>query len=163
MNQYGIDPQQFRLHVVRPTLVRISLWSRDAENLVLGTCLKESLLQYIKQVGKGPALGVAQMEPATHFDLWENYLRYKSRLRANIVKVAGYFSTEFPDPGELIGNMNYAVAMCRAHYRRQTPPIPSDAMGLAQYWKIYYNTAKGKGDVAEAVKHFEFAVSSFTP
>lgn len=159
MNAYGIDPMQFRMQVVRPTLARIALWSQDAENLVLGTALAESGLQYIKQIGGGPALGVCQMEPATHYDIWTNYLKYQTPLRADIIKLAGYFSAEFPDPGELIGNLDYAVAMCRAHYRRQRPPLPSDAMGLALYHKQYYNTAGGKADIAESIKHFKFAVA----
>jgi len=149
-----------RLHVVRPVLKRISLWSKDAENLVLGTALVESNLRYIKQVG-GPALGLWQCEGKTHYDIWMHYLAYRSQLRAELVKLAGYFSAEFPDPGELMTNLSYACAICRVHYRRQKDPIPGDALGMAQLWKNTYNTKRGKGTVEKAFPHFEFAIATY--
>lgn len=161
MNTYGLDPLQVRLQVVRPTLARISLWSRDAENLILGTALVESNLQYLKQLGNGPALGPWQMEPATYRDNWINFLVYQPKLRADIVKLAGYFSGEYPDAFELVGNLNYACAMCRADYRRAKPAIPSDAMGLALYHKLNYNSSKGATDITESVKHFQFAITTY--
>lgn len=67
----SINCEQLRLYVIRPTLEKIELWSEAAENLLLGTTAQESHMgTYIKQVGKGPALGIYQMEPATHKDIW---------------------------------------------------------------------------------------------
>lgn len=127
---------------------------------MLGTCLVESALRYVKQLGTGPALGLPQMERATHDDIWANFLRYQPQLRADIVKCSSYFTGEHPDATELIGNMNYAVAMCRAHYRRQKPALPSNALGLALYHKRYYNSPLGATDVAVSVRHFEFAIAT---
>lgn len=155
---YGLDPQQFRLLVIRPTLLHLELHSQAAENLILGTALQESNLKYLRQLGSGPALGVMQMEPATHDDIWKNYLAYQPDLAArikSITRVAGA-------PGsaaEMIGNLQYAVAMARVHYRRVAAPLPAahDARALAAYWKQYYNTPLGAGTVDEAVKHFLYA------
>ena len=74
MSTLGLDVNQVRLYVVRPALQEIGLWSQVAENLVLGTAVTESRLKYLKQLGKGPALGIFQMEPFTHNDIWRTHL-----------------------------------------------------------------------------------------
>ena len=60
--------------VIRPALTKINLWSSSAEELVLGTAIVESGLTYLKQHGDGPALGLWQIEPATHEDLYTNFV-----------------------------------------------------------------------------------------
>ncbi len=154
-----MDVKQLLELVIRPTLKKIDLHSEAAEQLVLGTIWQESRGKYIKQVGGGPALGLAQMEPATHDDIWRNYLAYKYTLANSIIRLA---STEcfdngvMPDVNELIGNLCYAVAMCRVHYLRVKAPLPKagDEIGLAAYWKEHYNTYLGAGTVKEFVEHF---------
>jgi hypothetical protein len=47
-----------------------------AEELLLGTALQESGLIYRRQLNNGPALGLFQMEPATHDDIWADFLTY---------------------------------------------------------------------------------------
>lgn len=154
---YGLDPQQFRLLVIRPVLERLGLHSQAAENLILGTALQESRLKYLKQLGAGPALGLMQMEPATHNDIWDNYLRYQPEL-AGLVKDFGLLGGRAL-PTTMAGNAYYAVAMARVHYRRVAAPIPGalDARALAAYWKQYYNTPGGAGTVDEALPHFLYA------
>lgn len=156
---YGLDTKQFRLAIVRPTLQRIGLWNPAAENLVVGTCLHESHLKYVKQIG-GPALGFPQMEGATHLDLHRNFLVYNPDLRKKVLALATLFSAEYPDPGEMVFNIAYAVAMCRVHYKRIKEGLPPSERAdlLAQYWKSYYNTKLGKGTVEQALPHFQLAV-----
>ncbi len=140
-----IDLDQFRDYVVEPTLEDLGMLSTSAVELVLGTALQESHLKYIKQLGEGPALGVCQMEPNTHDDIWENYLEYRGALHDSVLEIGG------PDARELIWNLKYSVAMCRVHYRRVRSPLPQagDIAGQAQYWKTYYNTELGKGTTQE--------------
>ena len=69
-----------RSKVIRPALTKINLWSRSAEELILGTAIVESGLTYLKQRGEGPALGLWQGEPATHEDLYTNYLHFRPDL-----------------------------------------------------------------------------------
>lgn len=149
-----LDVSQVREFVVRPALQHIGLWSLAAEELVLGTGLQESRLRYIKQLGRGPALGLFQMEPATHDDIWFNYLRYQIELR-NLVKGLAPHTHKFhPTAEALIGHLPYAAAMCRVHYRRVRAPLPAagDIEGQAKYWKRYYNTELGKGTVEEYMR-----------
>lgn len=160
---YGLDPKQFLVRVVRPALLRISLDTPAGQVLVLGTALTESHLRYLDQVDPadklGPALGVYQMEAPTHADLWRHFLIRHVALRLAVGRLSVFYSGEFPDPGEMIFNLAYATAMCRVHYRRDPVPLPaaSDARAMAEYWKRSYNTPLGKGRIESALDHFAFA------
>ena len=150
-----IDPKQFRLLIVLPALEKIGLWSEEAENLVMGTAAQESRLTYIKQLGKGPALGLFQMEPATHDDIWQNYLRYNLAWAANVRALAVTRNDRgFPTAGEMVWNMQYAAAMCRIHYRRQPGKLPTTVKGMAEYYKAFYNTPLGAATVQEFITNY---------
>ena len=146
--------EQLRELIVRPVLQHLELWSAAAENLVLGTALVESKAEYIHQV-RGPALGLWQMEPATHDDIWVNFLQYNSTLR-ELVKELQSPAQITAGSNELIGNLYYGAAMCRIHYRRVKDPLPQakDAEGMARYWKDFYNTSRGAGTVEKALPRF---------
>jgi len=53
----------------------------------------------------------------------------------------------WPTPKEqLIGNLNYATAMCRIKYWMVPgPQIPATIEGQAEYWKAHWNTHMGAG------------------
>lgn len=160
---YGIDPEQLVIHVIRPTLQYVDLWSPTAGAIVLGTGMVESQLRYVDQIDKtnkpGPAYGLWQCEEPTHNDYWDNFLRFQVSLRDKCIGLVSRRSALFPPVGELVFNLAYAAAMCRVHYRRVKAPLPNrhDALGMAEYHKRHYNTAAGKTDARESVKHFEFA------
>ena len=146
------DAEQLRECVIRPTLVTIGLHSQAAEDLVVGTWATESALgTYLRQQGNGPALGPGQMEPATHDDIWINWLGARS---ADVALMKGMVGSRFwdtdkgrPDPQALVVSLDYAAAMTRYHYRRRPEPLPNagDWYALAAYWKRHYNTVAGKG------------------
>ncbi|AVF59860.1 hypothetical protein J7X13_000334 [Vibrio parahaemolyticus] len=146
-----MDARQLTELVVRPTLKELGLYSAAAEQLVVGTIFVESRAKYLKQIGNGPALGIVQMEPATHDDIWQHYLAYRIELTEKVRKIA-----KEAIPTELITNLAYAVAMCRVHYLRVPKPLPhsGDIPALARYWKKYYNTHKGAGDVSDFIDKF---------
>lgn len=148
-----MDAGHLRDQVIRPVLVTLGLWSEAAEDLVLGTAAQESGLRFLRQLGGGPALGLYQMEPATHDDIWENFLRFRTGLAA---AVAMFRSPSVPDRLQLTGNLLYATAMCRIHYYRVPAPLPSqgDVAGYAAYWKAHYNTAAGAGTEAEFARNY---------
>jgi hypothetical protein len=131
---------------IRPALQGIRLWTPAAEELILGTAIVESDLIHRMQLVGGPARGVFQMEPATHDDIWNNFLKYKPDLALAISSLM-----TFPDANKLLElerNDKYASAMARAHYLRAPKPLPKagDVNAMAKYWKVYYNTWRGKGD-----------------
>lgn len=155
-----INKTQLRA-LVKETITFLGLHSQAAEDLIMGTIAQESHLgTYIKQLGKGPALGLVQMEPNTHDDIWDNFLKYKPPL-ANLVWTLslnnGLFTSDGkPDSAQLMGNMYYAIAMCRIHYFRKSDPLPQagDIAGYANYWKKHYNTPLGKGTTAEFLANY---------
>lgn len=153
MIKYGLDVEQFRNRIVLPVLQHLTLWTVQAEALVLGTCLQESNLHFLAQLNGGPARGVAQMEKATHDDIWENYLAFRPSLADSVRK----FAIGEPDFEEMEGNLYYAIAMCRIKYLRVRFPIPTTPLGMAAYWKQWYNSALGAGTIEEALVHFERA------
>lgn len=146
--------KQEALALIRQVLPK-SLWSKSAVTLVFCTGLKESGYRTDRQLGGGPALGYWQMEPATHDDIWKNYLAYRPALAA-IVRHYGH------TPVDLVKNPAYALLMCRIKYLRdnQALPAPFDAVGMAQTWKRVYNTHKGAGKLDSAtLKLFEDGVN----
>lgn len=145
-----IDPGQLREYVVGPALEALGLWSDAAENLVMGTAAQESRLRYIHQLGDGPALGLWQMEPATHRDIWDHYLAYQPDLELAVRGLAGYR----PRSEVLIYNLRYAAAMCRIHYYRAPEPIPQTVEGMAALWKLRYNTPLGAGTEQEFIDNY---------
>ena len=149
-----LDVAQFREQVVRPVLQELELHSAAAENLLVGTAVQESRLTYLRQLGGGPALGVFQMEPATHDDIWENYLAHRPE-RADALRAL--FGPAAGDARHLTWNLGYAAAMCRLHYYRRPQALPDadDGEGLGRYWKQHYNTPLGAGTVAEFVSNYQ--------
>lgn len=155
MSKYGLEVRELRRWVVQPVLTRLGLYSLAAERLVLGTAMHESRLRFLDQVDQadkpGPAFGLWQMEGPTHADIYRNFLAYQPELKRKVLKFAGHFSSDIPEPGEMTGNLNYACAMCRVHYWRVRDPLPAadDVRGLAQYAKDHYNTRAGKATVEQ--------------
>lgn len=149
----GIDPEHLTNSVIVPTLHFLGdrFSSPAAVNLMLGTAMVESRLQWLVQLREGPARGLWQMEPATHMDhlAWLSACS-DSELRGAVaeLKFPGMSPTQ-----QLAGNLYYACAMCRVHYRRVADPLPSpdDVSGMAVYWKRFYNTRLGSGDVHDYI------------
>lgn len=152
----------FRNTTIRPALETMSALTgkkfdgNAAEELLLGTALQESGLVYRKQLGGGPALGLYQMEPATHDDIWNNYLKYHPDI-ANAIKsmftpAGGVLSAQ-----NLITDDGYATIMARIMYYRvnQAMPAEGDLAAQASYWKQYYNTSMGRGTAVEYVNKWQ--------
>lgn len=156
----AIHTLQLRDLIVRPVLEDLKLWSQAAENLVLGTAAKESLMgRYLKQHPTGPALSIYQMEPATHDDIVKNFLKYRPHYLAMLTKYTMKIESRV-----LVYNLAYATAMCRLHYLREKTPLPAadDIPGLAHYWNEYYNRNPDKGTDEEFIKTYRRFVLRFT-
>lgn len=153
----SINKKQLREEVIRPVLKYLDPvipYSKVAEDLIMGTIAQESHLgTYLKQLGKGPALGICQMEPFTHDDIWDNYIIHNQGLTD---KITGLTILSKDLGREMIGNLYYSVAMCRVHYRRVPKSLPKDGdiEGLAAYWKKYYNTYLGAGTIEEFINNY---------
>lgn len=156
----SIDKDQLRELIIRPTLEELDMWSPAAEDLLMGTAAQESRLgTYVKQYGAGPALGIYQMEPLTHKDIWVNYLSYREEISSKLYQMI-MTETTIPDDRHLVVNLEYATAMARVQYLRVPESLPKqgDIKGYAKYWKQYYNTPLGAGTVNEFVENYHVLV-----
>lgn len=143
-----IDITQLRVYVIQPTLNSLGLYSSAAENLLLGTMAVESALgTYVHQIGGGPALGVYQMEPDTHDDIWENYIKFNDWLRVRLWTIGSYSPVRSNNGMLLITDLRYATIMARLQYYRHSEPLPNanDVDAQSVYWKKYWNTVQGAG------------------
>jgi len=146
-----IKASHLRSHIVIPTLAylaettgRKGLMTDGVVELIMGTIAHESLGgYYLRQHPTGPARGIGQMEKETHDSLWEHQLKFRADLADAVRSLASprSFKDEVPDSQEVIGNLNYAVAMIRVRYLPAPEPIPAsnDLPGLANYHVRYYN------------------------
>lgn len=146
----------FREDVIRPVLQTLSdlsgreLGGEDAEELLLFTAVHESGgLRFRRQLSGGPALGLYQMEPATHDDIWMHFLSSRPELDGAMREM---FT---PADGSLDASLleiddGYATAMARVHYLRARQVLPPAGSPDAQaaYWKRNYNTTAGRGTIA---------------
>lgn len=152
----GISPQDLLNHVVGPILSSIGLGGVDAEALMMGTAAQESGCgRFLAQL-HGPALGVWQMEPATHDDLWKNYLAYREPLHDSVMRLR---LSVLPGVDQLAGNLYYACAMARLDYARCSEKLPAagDLDAQAAYYKLHYNTPGGAGTAAEYIANAKAA------
>lgn len=157
----GILPAHLRDLIIRPTLVEMGHYSPAAEALLLGTAAQESRGgRYLAQL-RGPARGIYQMEPRTHDDLWRHFLPSRRPLKALLLSWA-HDPAPYPSPDQMVYDLRYATAMARVHYLRVPAPLPAadDILGLATYYKKYYNTPLGRATIEEALKAFQEVVNA---
>jgi len=151
---------QLREFVIKPALLDLTMYSEDAEELLVFTCATESNgCSFIKQVN-GPALGIYQMEPATYNDIWQNYIMKKGSL---VMQMSTNFNAHrMPDEQRLIYDLRFASAMCRLHYARIVNPIPAhdDIEALWLYYKTYYNTSLGAAIKEDSILRYEHYLRS---
>jgi len=138
----AFDKDQFK-DLIERTLKKYGLYSESAVNLLLGTAAQESRFgTYLKQLGNGPALGIFQMEPET--------FAWLKRVYGTKYNVAHF------DPQHLETSLECAIVFARLRYRivPTSLPAPDDIHGLAEYWKHWYNTSKGKGRQEDFIENY---------
>lgn len=147
-----INPKELRSEVIKPVCDFLGLGGENVEELLLCTAMQESHCgAHLRQVG-GPALGIWQTEPATHDDIWKNFLAFRADLSG---KVSTFLFTALPKPTQLIGNIYYACAMARLQYYRSPDQLPAvgDIQGYASVYLQVYNTSLGKATRDEFIRN----------
>ena len=154
-----INHNHLRLKIIRPVLenqLSIGFNGRQREELLIITAAQESLGGYwLEQINAsglpvGPAQGIYQMEPATHDDLYENFLKFHKLLWG---RLTGSESIKW-DASRLVWDLKYATGCAALQYYRFPEKIPDDLDGQIDYYKRHWNTAKGAADVAEVKKNY---------
>ena len=153
----GINVKHLLNLVINPTLHQLGKYSDSASLLLLCTSAVESRLgHYLKQKGDGIALGIYQIEPNTHLDIYDNVLSYHPFLLEEVNNFSRFDSIEERER-ELITNLEYATAIARLQYWRFKEALPEygDIDGMGVYWKKYYNTIDGKGTIDDFVRVYQ--------
>jgi hypothetical protein len=145
--------------LIKSTLLPLNLYSPAAEELLMATCAQESLMGKYRHQVNGPAIGIFQMEPGDFNDIWQNFLKYQSRLGDEIAALA---STQPPRPIEMQDNDPFAIAMARVHYYRVPHPLPdpSNLEALWTYYKTYYNSMLGAATREQFVTNYKLTGGS---
>ena len=135
--------------IIEWTLYKMGMYSEDAAAMIYRTGMAETGYKHLKQMGGGPAIGFFQIEPATMYDVLDNYAAYRPQIKSDLYAL-GYDDSDAET--RVMANIALQVAFCRLCYRRDKNPIPKleDMEAQAKYWKKVYNTELGKG----TVKHF---------
>ena len=146
-------------YVIRPALHKMGekYYSNGSCQQMLATCAQESNCgKYIKQVN-GPALGIMQIEPATHKSIWVDYIDYNYDLKRLMLSMLpdsarGDGAIAFNARNNcLINNLEYAVCIARLVYYRTPYKMPEvgDKQGAWKVYKKVYNTEHGKATEEE--------------
>jgi len=139
-----LNPIDLTEYIIRPVLKELATWrsgfhSEAAENLMLWTAMTESNLEYLHQL-RGPAIGLWQVEPATHEATWHYISRYPEF--ASLVRSFSCEKYTMPEAEEMHGNLYYNCAIARIKYWTIPKPLPHflDTAAMADYWGRFYNT-----------------------
>lgn len=151
----SLDARQLLEQIVRPALRSFgpAYSTPAAEQLVMGTAAQESSLRWVRQVGGGPGRGLWQIEPRTF--LW---LRDEVAPKKGLATAANRWGrSDSPHPDELIWNFALGAAYCRLRYIASPRPLPQrgDILGMAEEWKVTYNSRLGKGTADEFLQAWE--------
>lgn len=128
--------------------------AENAVELLMMTAAHETLLGYYLYQDDGDreieyhlALGIYGMEKRTHDDVQ----------RVVIANNSKFDFMPFDNARRLIFDLKYAAQMCRIHFTRYTDPIPNkdDVLGLASYYKEFWNTKAGKAKISDVVHNYK--------
>lgn len=143
-----MNAQQLLDFIIVPTLKSLggNYNSKNAQMLLLATAAIESRCGfYIKQIG-GPALGIWQMEPNTHSDIWEHCDALTSgKVSIQVMQLSLYGEdSESPDDDLIVSPM-YACAIARLKYSMDSEALPpyDDEYMIYDYYKRVFNTHLG--------------------
>jgi len=132
--------------LIRATSDRVGLWTPAVETQLLMIAAHESKLgRWLRQTN-GPALGIWQMEPATHDDCLANVVPRRAEFQ-RALRVYAFDHGLVADT--MIHNHAYACLMARLQVWRVREILPAaeDIEGHARYAKNHWNTPAGRATV----------------
>lgn len=132
--------------LIRATADRVGLWTPAVETQLLMIAAHESRLgHYLRQTG-GPALGIWQMEPATHDDCLAIVVPRRSEFQ-RALRVYAHDAGLIPQT--MVYHHAYACLMARLQIWRVREVLPAedDLPAHARYAKNHWNTSAGKATV----------------
>lgn len=152
----GICATELRQWVIKPTLKRLGVYSKAAENLLLATAAQESGLgSHLKPAGQR-ALGIYQIHSLTHRHVWDDHLAQYSDMASLVRGLASQHDFLSQPHAELATNLSYATAIAWFMYARHdnfSLPKHNDIHALACLWKRFYHP-KSKSTIEDFSNNF---------
>lgn len=147
----GICATELRQWVIKPTLKRLGVYSKAAENLLLATAAQESGLgSHLKPAGQR-ALGIYQIHSLSHRHIWDDHLALRSDMASLVRGLASQHDFLAQPHAELATNLSYATAIAWFMYARHKDfslPKHDDINALANLWKRFYHP-KSKSSIED--------------
>ena len=138
----GICAEELRQWVIKPTLKRLGVYSKAAENLLLATAAQESGLgSHLKPAGQR-ALGIYQIHSLSHRHIWDDNLALHSDMASLVRGLASQHDFLSQPHAELATNLSYATAIAWFMYARHDNfclPKDNNINTLGSLWKRYYH------------------------
>ncbi len=159
----GICARELRSLVIRPTLKHLKLWSPAAEELLLGTAAQESGLGEHLKMDNHRALGIYQITPRMHRNIWDNYLARQPELASRVRGLASQHEFLQHPHAELATNLAYATAVAMMVYLRRGTLLPSGTQNSpARLGRCWHNNfhSKPQGTVGDFIDHYQDLVLS---
>ncbi|WP_250464568.1 hypothetical protein [Microbulbifer litoralis] len=137
----GICLDELRQLVIRPTLKHLRNWSPGMENLLLGTAAQESQLGFHLKQGRRHGLGIYQIQPHTHREIWDEYLIDHSALASKVRGLASQRDFLDHPHSELATNLRYATAIAWLIYRAAHvyKVDEGDIAAMARLWHQHFH------------------------
>ena len=108
--------------------------------------------EFIAQNG-GPALGIIQMEPFTHNDVWKHGDSIQKNAELLRIVTRGTGVKNVPSPKRLIYDLRYNVFMARQKLFMAPGALPKEPGEMAHYLKKHWN---GNGKATATKYHYDF-------
>ncbi|MCL6272189.1 hypothetical protein M3P05_19905 [Sansalvadorimonas sp. 2012CJ34-2] len=157
----GISAKELRTLVIRPTLKHLNMWSETAENLLLGTAAQESGLGEHLRLDNHRALGLYQISPRMHRNVWDNFLALEPELASKVRGLASQREFLQHPHAELATNLSYATAIALMIYLRGGRSLPEKSGAsperLGRFWHNNFHS-KPQGTVADFINHYHSLV-----
>jgi len=157
----GICANELRQWVIKPTLKRLGVYSKAAENLLLATAAQESGLgSHLKPAGQR-ALGIYQIHSLSHRHIWDDHLAQRSDMASIVRGLASQQDFLSQPHAELATNLSYATAIAWFMYARHDDfslPKNNDVKTLASLWKRFYHP-KSNSSIEDFNENFQRYIS----
>lgn len=140
----GICVKELRHYVIRPVLKHLGVWNPTSENLLLGTAARESGLGFHLKLAHHQALGIYQISPRMHRNIWDNFLADKSDLASKVRGLASQREFLSHPHHELATNLAYATAIAWLIFQRSGVDVGgidrNDVTGMGRLWQKHFHS-----------------------
>ncbi len=144
-----MDVSELREQIIGPTLKYLGIDSNVAEELLLGTAALESQLNPLHK--NAERLGIYQITPRQHRQIWDEYLAFKPDLASRVRGLASQHRFLQDPDSELSWNLSYATAIAWLMYQREDIVLPTnnEADQLGLLWRRCFGRKTEHGEQAE--------------